>query len=104
VRAAVAVNKEVIHMSYNIALSQLQDGDIVPTWRMLMKYPDLIPHMKTEVMEILDTLQELFPIKFYRTKLDTFLMWYNKGMANKLVTLQEDINVKHEMIHGSGGM
>ncbi len=85
-------------------LSMIQDGDLVPTWRLLMKYPDLIPHMKMEVMEILDTLQELFPIKFYRTKLDTFLMWYSKGRANEIVTLQEDIDVKLEMIHGAGGM
>jgi ribosome maturation protein Sdo1 len=87
-----------------MSLSMMEDGDLVPTWRLLMKYPDLIPHMKSEVMEILDTLQELFPIKFYRTKLDTFLMWYSKGRATGIVNLQEDINVKQEMIHGSGGM
>ena len=85
-------------------LSMMEDGDLVPTWRMLMKYPDLIPHMKREVMEILDTLQELFPIRFYRTKLDTFLMWYSNGRGAKLITLQEDIDVKLEMIHGAGGM
>ena len=77
---------------------------LVPTWTLLMKYPDLIPHMNDEVRDILNTLQELIPIRFYRSRLDTFLMWYAKGRDAGLVTFQEDMKVKHEMIHGSGGM
>ncbi len=90
-------------MSYNIALSQLQDGDIVPTWMMLMKYSEMVPHMNGNVWELLNTLQELFPIKFYRTRVDTFLIWYAKGKDAGLVTPQEDLYIKHEMIHGAGG-
>ncbi len=85
-------------------LSMLKDGSLVPTWMVLMKYPRLIPAMDTEVRDILNTLQELIPIKFYRSRLDTFLMWFSAGRALGLVTMQEDMKVKHEMIHGSGGM
>ena len=85
-------------------LSMMKDGNLVPTWTLLMKYPKLIPNMNSEVRDILNTLQELIPIKFYRSRLDTFLMWFSCGRALGLVNLQEDMKVKHEMIHGSGGM
>jgi len=85
-------------------LSMMEEGSLVPTWTMLMKYPKLIPNMNGEIRDILNTLQELIPIKFRRSRLDTFLMWWSCARALGLVTFQEDMKVKHEMIHGAGGM
>jgi len=85
-------------------LSMMKDGSLVPTWTILMKYPDLIPSMNKVVLETLNTLQELIPIRFYRTRLDTFLMWYREGKDAGLVTAQEDHYIQQEMIHGPGGM
>ncbi len=85
-------------------LSTMMEGNLVPTWTLLMKYPKLIPNMNGDVRDILNTLQELIPIRFYRSRLDTFLMWYHKGVTAGLITAQEDLRVKAEMIHGAGGM
>jgi hypothetical protein len=85
-------------------LSLLEEGDLVPTWTMLMKYPNIIHRMNKDVWDILNTLQELFPIRYYRSKVDTFLLWYAKGMNTGLITAQEDLHIKAEMVHGAGGM
>ncbi len=85
-------------------LSTMMEGNLVPTWTLLMKYPKLIPNMNSEVRDILNTLQELIPIRFYRSRLDTFLMWFARGRNLGLVTPQEDLRIKAEMIHGAGGM
>jgi len=73
------------------------------TWQALMKYPKLIPLMPKDVFDTLNTLNELIPIKFYRSRIDTFLLWYNKGTEAGLINFRDDFKIKHELIHGCGG-
>ena len=80
------------------------DGTLIPTWTILMKYDKLIAMADIRVVETLNVLQELIPIRFYRCRLDTFLIWLSKGKDAGLITIGDDHIIKHEMIHGCGGM
>ncbi len=81
-----------------------EDGTLVPTWHMLMGYPNLISRMPTEIRETLDALQELVPIRFYRCRLDTYLTWYREGRELGLITIEDHLKISCEMASGAGGM
>lgn len=84
--------------------SDTEDGTLIPTWQMLMAYPNLISKMPIEIRETLDALQQLVPIRFYRCRLDTYLAWYRKGRESGLITIEDHFKISREMIDGCGGM
>lgn len=85
---------------YNI----FHDGNIVPDWTFLIKYPNLLYRTPVQVINTLNTLQELIPITFNYDRVGTFLSWINKGKDLGLLTPLDMSKITNEMIHGCGGM
>lgn len=79
----------------------IQDGTIV-SWRDLMKYP--IPPENGTWEDTMDIMEELIPVFFYRTKLDTLLMWISKCVEQGILTTVEKMNLQTYLINGYSGM
>jgi len=73
------------------------------SWRDLIKYPNLLGRADPRVVEILDTLEELIPIEEGRDRLMRMSEWLDKAYNEELITPNEDVLIKHELIHGCGG-
>lgn len=80
-----------------------QDGDIVD-WRALMKYTSMIPEANGPWEDIMDIMQDLIPVFFYRTKLDTLFMWMSKAVKAGLIDSNEKGQLQNYLIHGYSGM
>ena len=89
---------------YPDPLRGTMDGTLIPTWQALMAYSPLISKMPIDVKNTLDALQELIPIRFYRSRVDTYLLWYRKGRDTGLITTEDHFKIIREMIDGCGGM
>ena len=72
-------------------------------WRDLMKYPDEIYKLGPWI-EVLDTAQELMPIKEGYSRSDTLIMWMARIRDAGLIGLAEHGNIAHRMIVGPGGI
>lgn len=79
----------------------IQDGDTVD-WRTLMKYP--VPEVNGSWEDMMDAMQELIPVFFYRTKLDTLLMWMSKCVKEGLIGQGEKSNLSTYLINSYSGM
>ena len=79
----------------------IQDGDTVD-WRTLMKYP--VPEVNGPWEDMMDTMQDLNPVFFYRTKLDSLLHWMRKCKEQGLITYGEKHDLQHYLIHSYSGM
>lgn len=80
-----------------------QDGDTVG-WRVLMKYHQLIPDVNGPWEDMMDAMQELIPVFFYRTKLDSLLHWMRRCKEDGLITYGEKHDLQHYLIHSYSGM
>lgn len=79
----------------------IQDGDTVD-WRTLMKYP--VPEVNGSWEDMMDTMQDLIPVFFYRTKLDSLLHWMRRCKEQGLITYGEKHDLQHYLIHSYSGM
>ena len=73
-------------------------------WTDLVKYQNLIPNMPADVMDTLDTMNELIPIVQKRDRLGTFLQWRGACKDAGIIDGTDIIKINHEFIHGCGGL
>lgn len=84
---------------------------LITDWRQLMKYQDLIRFMPADVMELLDTMNELVPISTlassevgWGARLSIMTLWIRLCHYDlRIITGNEKRKIQHEMIHGCGG-
>jgi len=72
-------------------------------WQDLIKYPNLLDNMNPDLIELMDTMQELVPIEEQRDRVGTMTSWLYACLVKGIITPNEDMKIKHEMIHGCGG-
>lgn len=81
----------------------IHDGTMVG-WRELMKYTSLIPKDNGPWEDMMDAMEGLIPVFFYRTKLDSLLHWMKKCKDSGLITYGEKHDLQHYLIHSYSGM
>ena len=80
-----------------------RDGQVIE-WRNLVKYQDLIPSMNRRTFDLLEAMNDLVPIIYERSRLDTFLTWVRNCQELGLIDSVDKQGIQQEMIHGCGGM
>lgn len=77
---------------------------IINNWRELIKYPQLLWQADARVIDILDTLHSLMPVKWVDDRSYSMIHWISMGKKCGLLNAHDESIIINEMIHGCGGM